>query len=48
MILDMLFSSGKCNSSYYSFCITSAAAKPMTILRKLTDTEFDFPLILYT
>ena len=48
MILDLLFSSGKCNSSLYYFCITAAAPKPMTVLRKLTDTEIDFHLMFYT
>ena len=44
--LDMLFSSGKCNSSFSFFCIT--ATKPMTVLRALAYFEFDFPLNFYT
>ena len=46
--LDMLFSSGKCNSSYSFFCITATATKPMTVLRALAYFEFDFPLNFYT
>ena len=48
LTLDILFNSGKCNSSYCSFCITPAATKPMINLCKLTYTEFDFPLNFYT
>ena len=48
LTLDILFNSGKSNSSYCSFCITAAATKPMIVLRKLTYTEFDFSLNFYT
>ena len=50
LTLDILFNSGKCNSSYCSFCITAAATKPtcLIVFRKLTYTEFDFPLNFYT
>ena len=44
IILGMLFSSGKCNSSYSFFCITATATKPMTVFRVLAYFEFDFPL----
>ena len=43
-----VFGSGKCSSSYWLFCITAIATKPMTVLGALAYFDFDFPLNVYT